>query len=660
VYALGVILFQLLANRLPLELDGKSLAQCARIIADEVIPMLGTFNSAFRGDIETIAAKAMEKDRERRYQSAADLAADIRRHLSHEPLMARPATRMYQLRKFARRNKALVSGAASVFAALAIGLVVSWRQKVQADRASALADSQRLLAQARLADAESVRDFLRDMLTAVDPRADGRDVRVIEVLERASDRIDHGFENQPAIEASLHDAVGNAYLSLALHDRAEPHLTRSLALNRGLHNGDHIDTARALQSVGSLRLAQGNLPAARSLFDEALAMRERLFDGPHRSVAESLNSLNLVCRDTGDLVQAEVFARRAIDMMIDVVGPDDLQITAYYDDLARLMFTQGKYDDAASLHDKSLKIRRHALGEHADVALSLNHFAQTQFVKGDYAGAEQSLREALAINRKVMGEQHTAVADTLSNLAVLSRAQRNLDEAERLVRQALDMRRSLLGDDHQNVATTLNELANIVRDKGDPQSAEPLYRQALETFRRSAGGADNAYTAVSLNNLADVLANLKRTDESERAYREAVEIRREKLPPGHPQLAESLLGLGVLLTRTQRAAEAEAPLREALEVRRAAFGPDSPQAALAEHALGVCLVALTQYQNAEDALLHSLKVLQAERGPEHPQTSLVRQHLVDLYTAWGKPERIAGIQPATAPANTSPQSDHGR
>ncbi len=123
VYALGVILFELLAHRPPYQVEGRPLAEVARLILEEEPPRLGSVNPELRGDVETIAAKALEKDKARRYQSAAELAADLRRWLAHEPIQARPPSALYQLRQFARRHKALVGGVVATGLALVLGLV---------------------------------------------------------------------------------------------------------------------------------------------------------------------------------------------------------------------------------------------------------------------------------------------------------------------------------------------------------------------------------------------------------------------------------------------------------------------------------------------------------------------------------------------------------
>jgi predicted Ser/Thr protein kinase len=123
VYALGVILFELLTHRLPYQLDNRPLAEVARLIQEQEPPRLGSINPELRGDVETIVAKALEKLPSRRYQSAAELAADLRRWLAREPIQARPPSALYQLRQFARRHKALVGGVLATVTALVLGLV---------------------------------------------------------------------------------------------------------------------------------------------------------------------------------------------------------------------------------------------------------------------------------------------------------------------------------------------------------------------------------------------------------------------------------------------------------------------------------------------------------------------------------------------------------
>jgi Flp pilus assembly protein TadD/predicted Ser/Thr protein kinase len=165
VYALGVLLYELLAHRLPYSLDGLPLPEAARVIREQEPSRLGSIDGRLRGDVETIVAKALEKDRGRRYASAGELGADVRRHLNHEPIQARPTSALYQLRKFARRHKALVSTTAA-FVTLLLGAaaVTAWQavKLARAERDQAVQEAMRSReVHAALARVAALRDEAR-------------------------------------------------------------------------------------------------------------------------------------------------------------------------------------------------------------------------------------------------------------------------------------------------------------------------------------------------------------------------------------------------------------------------------------------------------------------------------------------------------------------
>jgi len=191
VYALGVLLYLVLAGRLPYDLRKAHLAECIRVIREVDPSPLGTVSRVFRGDVETIAARALEKEKERRYQSAAELASDVRRHLADEPIVARPPSAAYQLGKFARRNRTLVAGAAATVLALVAGIGASSWQAVRARRAEGLATSRlaqtqeaRALAERRREESEGARRLAEERRRAgsrrrkaARPRPSGRGPR---------------------------------------------------------------------------------------------------------------------------------------------------------------------------------------------------------------------------------------------------------------------------------------------------------------------------------------------------------------------------------------------------------------------------------------------------------------------------------------------------
>lgn len=245
VYSLGVILYQLLAGRLPHDLSERSLADAARIIRDEEPAPLASTNAAFRGDLTTIAARALEKDPSRRYESAARLAEDVRRTLRHEPISARPATTLYQLSKFARRNRALVTGVVAAFVALSVGTVVSTAMYLRAEdarrkavdladeagRASEAATVAKSRAEAEASKVLAINEYLMaDFIGAAAPGRDGHEVKLLTVLVRAAENVGKRFEGQPLLEGEIRLLLADALGEVDMRKEAIVHARRGLEL----------------------------------------------------------------------------------------------------------------------------------------------------------------------------------------------------------------------------------------------------------------------------------------------------------------------------------------------------------------------------------------------------------------------------------------------
>jgi eukaryotic-like serine/threonine-protein kinase len=279
VYALGVILYELLAGRLPYTLS-RSLPEAVHTIREEDPAPLSSIAHAFRGDIETIVAKALEEEKGRRYASAVELAADIRRYLADEPIVARPPTTRYQLQKFARRHRALVAGIAAVFVALVGGIVASTWEAARAGRAerAAIQERDKAVAEKKRADTEAasakaINDFLRDDLLSqagisaqaqpdvkVDP-----DLKVRTALDRAASRIAGKFDSQPLVEAAIRETMGTAYADLGLYPEAQRQRERALELRRRDLGEEHPDTLAVMSDLAVAYYYQGRYPQAETV-----------------------------------------------------------------------------------------------------------------------------------------------------------------------------------------------------------------------------------------------------------------------------------------------------------------------------------------------------------------------------------------------------------
>ncbi len=611
VYALGVILYELLSGRPPYDVDSKSLPEAARVIHDQQPPRLGSINRNLRGEIETIVAKALEKDKTHRYQSVLALAADVRRFLAGEPIEAKSDSGWYLLRKTLARYRAAV-GIAAVFVVLTtaatIALGIMYRGQTLAREAEEqqrrLAETNEARAKDETAKARAVIGLLQDMLSSASPYEEkGPDYTVRQLLDDFVAGLHDQLTNQPEVEATVRQTVGKTYQALGLYAEAEPQLRTALDIQQQLHEDEHPDVIIYRNSLAELLLQIGENAEAEQHLRIALEAARRCWDAPHEQIATILNNLALVLQ------------------------------------------ARGAYEEAEALLRETLAMRRQLLGdEHEHVAVSLNNLAVLLRIKGDYAGAEPLYREALAIRRRLLGNQHPEVANSVHNLALLLHYRGEYDEAEALYREALDMLRQTLPVGHPDIASVLNSLAGLSQLRGDHDGAETLFREAL-AMRRKALPAEHPAVARSLSNLGTVLRDKGEYAEAEALYREALAIVRATLPEDHPVIATRLERLALVLLDQRQLAEAEALLRESLAIRQKTLPSGDRTFAATESILGACLTLAGRYDEAEALLLRSHEILKDCPEDATPAQRMALEEnvrrVVQLYEASDRPDQAA-------------------
>ena len=543
VYSLGVICYELLTGRVPVDVSEKTIPQAARAIVEVEPASLSSINKAFRGDIAVIVTKALEKNKDRRYQSASALAEDIRRYLSDQPISARPVTTMYQLRKFARRNKALVTSVAVVFVALSVALIYVTVERNRAVTAEQLAEQRRSraekaeqLAEYRLNQitlevdkAKAINEFFNDMLAAADPGKDGRDVRVVDVLDRAAKSIAAQLSNQPEIEASLQNTVGATYVGLGLYTEAEPHLRAALETRSQRMGDEHLDTLGTMANLAAVLIELGRLSEAESLLRQVLQSRRR------------------------------------------VLGADHVQTLRAMNGLAGVLQKQGRVSDAESLWREALATQRRVLDRDNPILLiTMNNLAQLLKQLRRPADAEPLLREALQLQLEDEGEEHPHTLATLNNLAGTLKTQGKHKEAEPLFRRVVAVRKRTLGD-HPSTFIAVNNLAGLLRDQRRFAEAEPLARETIEGFRRTLGD-EHTRTLTCINNLGVLWIELGRFQEAEPLYLELIDTAERVLPKGHYMTLIFERNYGRCLIGLRRYEEAEALLEASYDGLRRSLG----------------------------------------------------------------------------------------
>jgi len=480
VYALGVLLYQLLTGRRPHgDLRDAPLRAFHRICHEEPeAPSRALPRAARRrarrlaGDLDSIVLKALERDPRRRYGSVEQLSEDLQRHLRGRTVLARPPSLPYRVGKFVRRHRVGVALTAAVML-LVLGFGVT--MKVLRDRA----ERQRQRA-------EAVTAFLVDVFQRPNPElAKGEEVTARQLLDEGAKRIEAELAGAPAARADLMGAMGWAYLGLGHYERAESLLARSLSLRRVSAETQPEELARGLLDLAAVRWKLQRYDEAEELTREARTILSR---GGADSIdlARTLNNQAVLLRRQGNLRAAEQLYRESLAMKVRLLGEESADVATGKSNLALALKDQGRYDDAERLYRESLDLRLRLHGEMStEVATTRNGLALVLQEKGDLAAAEELLRQSLDLRRRLRGPRHPRVASALNNLAFLLQLRGRLDEAEPLYRQALSILSERYGDDHPRVAGVLRNFAALAFDRGAYADAEATVRRALAIFRRS-------------------------------------------------------------------------------------------------------------------------------------------------------------------------------
>jgi non-specific serine/threonine protein kinase/serine/threonine-protein kinase len=541
VYSLGVILYELLSGQLPFpseELRASSAEDLRRILRErdplrpsQCVRRLGrdgaqtanarntdpgTLPRQLEGDLDAITLRAMEKERGRRYGTATELAEDIRRCLRHEPVLARPPSRLYRARKYLRRHRMGVS-----FAAAVAGLLLAFTVTALLQAARIVRERDR--ANREAAAASNVSEFLTRMFKISDPsEGRGNSVTAREILDRASSDLATGQQGDPVLQGRMMDTIGGVYESLGLHNRAAAMLEKGLEIRRRVLGPDHPDALRTAASLGHVYSRAGRYGEAEPLLLDTVSRSVRVNGPRHPDTLVALNSL------------------------------------------AALRFYQGRFEEAEALDRSILEARQQVLGPEHPESLS----AQTNLgtVLTSEARGEEAivmLRDALDHYRQVRGPEHPETLNAMNNLGLALRSSKRPDAAAVLFGQLLEIRRRVLGPEHPETLGAMGNLATTLMDQNRAPEAEPLYRQVLEIERRVLG-PDHEDTFLAMIGVAYALSAQGRLQDAEALYRELLEAERRVLGPEHRRTGLTEYNLACLAARTGRAREALDLLRQSV------------------------------------------------------------------------------------------------
>ena len=694
VYGLGVVLYELLTGRLPHDLREKMLLEAVRVIKEDDHTRLSSVKPALRGDIETIVGKALEKDRERRYQSASDLASDVRRFLSDEPIAARPASTWYQLQKFSKRNKPLVAGVAAAFAALLVGLAGTSFGFLEANRQAGIAaeradDAEAALLerdaaleaeQQRSQELESVAKFQAEQLRGINPELLGSGLRMGLLAEIPEDRredavraiagvnftnlaldslrqnifeqtigaINEQFSAQPIVKAGLLQSTADVLLNLGLVSSAEGPQAEALSLRRTALGDEDADTLSSINAAGNLHLAQGDFDRAEPLYQEAPRISRSVLGAEHRFTIVSAINLGRLRNDQGRNADAERHFREALTISRRVLGHDDPDTLLVINNLGGLLYSQGRFAEAQPLLLEALETRKRTLGdEHPDTLQSINNLGLLLMAQGKLSEADPYMRETLEVSRRVHGDEHPEMVQSLRNLGVLLFFQGRLTEAEPYLRESLAISRRVLGSEHLQTLTTVGNLGFLLSSMGRLSEAEPFYRESLSVSRQVLGD-EHPQTLSSINNMGRLFHDQQRLSDAERLYTEALSSRRRVLGNEHQHTLLSVTNMGLLRQDQGRLLEAEELLREALEAGRRSLGVEHPDTVKSVRNLAEVLTKLASFAEAEVLALECEHLSQKIYGPVHSETLEAHRLLASLYAEWHRSDPTGGYDTMSA------------
>jgi eukaryotic-like serine/threonine-protein kinase len=632
VYTLGVILFEMLTGQRPYDVSRVSLPEAMRVISEQEPRALRDAPNGLTRvdtDLQSIVLKALAKEPERRYSSAAALAEDLERYRNSQPVLARTPSTAYQLRKLVARHKPLAS-------ALAVALVA-------VVAASVVSTAMFLRARSEAAKAQQVSSFLGDMLEGAGPAvARGRDTALLrEILDRTAARVKDELAKQPDVAAGIEQVLARTYLEIGDLAAADQHARSAYETHRKLRRAPHADLATDLSTLSETSWRRGQLAAADSLGREALGMWRALHQGPHEETASALIALGSISLDASRFEAAEPLMREGLAMSQTLHPEGDRTVATGLNALGNLMHYSGRFDQADSLQRLALAMHRRIGGESSpDVVVDLFNMGQVEMDRGRFAQADSLVRAGLAIAGRIYTGPHPDRVGGLIALANVSYRSGAMVRGDSLAKEALAVARSVRGGGAAAVGDALSAMGVFASGTGRYEEALALHREALAAYR-SAGDVATSRTAGTLDNLADALAGLGRFDAADSAFREALPLKLATFGPGNPQTLLTQNNYARMKYFRGDVAGSESLFREVLAGRRSTLGDSSDQVGVTLSDLARCRQTRGRLAEAESLLTEAVAVVTARLGPEAMNTNFVYSSLGRLHREQGQYARAA-------------------
>ena len=519
VYALGVLLYELVTGRLPRRDQSVAgeIEKPSGLARRERPAVRGQLSKAEWAELDTLLLKALEVDPERRYRTVDALMRDLNALLEGRPLEARAHTWSYTIGKFARRNRRLLVSVAAMLL-LIVGTIVFYTVRLERARNAALLEAARTL---------RMQQFTESLFDGGDRSAGpAQDLKAVQLLDRGRQQA-ASLSGDPEMQADMQDTLGGIYQKLGKLDLAEPLLVAALEERRRFLGGENRKVADSLVALGLLRKDQGKLDEAEALARQGLAMEQRLRPVSNADVARAMVALGEVLEVRAKYEEARQVLEAALKLQPQGAN-DPIATTATSEttenltELANVYFYQGQYDLSEKLNNQALAIDRRLLGDqNPAVAQELNNLGAIAMNRGDYSASESFYRRALAITASWYGTDHPETAANLTALAQPLTFDNREAEAQSLLERALTIQKRVNGPVNATVATTQNQLGILAFKRKEFDAARGNFSAAMATWKQLFG-EQYPSVAVAYSNLGSVCLEEKNLVCAEKNYREAV------------------------------------------------------------------------------------------------------------------------------------------
>jgi len=599
VYGLGALLYHLLTGEPLFNLESEIRIELEKAICDKIpqrpSEVVASKDSQLKtkqliGDIDTMTLKALQKDPQRRYSSASQFSEDIDNYLNNYPILARPDSLLYRMKKLVRRNRSTVI-VASVAVIAFIGSITFYTIQLAKQRDVATIERQK---------AEEVADFVLGLFEVSDPsHSKGEKITAKNLLDAGAIRVESELANQPIVQQMMRRVLGEVYYKLGDVDQAEKLLNNALTQQRKIFGENNLEVATTKLALASLYQYSGDFQRAEPLFQEVLNIRKYLLGGEHFDVVESLDSLGFFEQTRGDYQTALTYYQRAYSMGKRLTNKDNESLAETMKNLGTLYQILDRVDEA-----------------------------------------ETFFNDALAMQKRLYnGGPHPQIDNTKRELAGIYRNSRRFEKAESLYLELIESREKMLGPDHVELAHAWNSYSTLLSRMGKAEESNHANNAFIEIMKRAFDDPHPSLGAA-YNNRANYLRRSGDLDGALENYQLAIKMQDEVgIPEHHSNRSFPLSGIAKVYLEQKEFVKARDLFINILELRKQSFSATHKSVLDAKGNLASALMGLKDYDKASDLLNETYQNFLASRGSDDPRTEIAAWRLLQLYTKSGEVER---------------------